>query len=76
MRTKEYAAEDAARVKVEILEQAENTLLIRWVEPGRRCHSGEQRRDPDSVGLTPVPRSLARATRARWTRPRPAQPHT
>jgi hypothetical protein len=42
MRTREYAAEDVARVQVEILEQSENTLLIRWVELGR-CHYGEQR---------------------------------
>jgi hypothetical protein len=42
MRTRVYAAEDIARVQVEILEQDKNTLLIRWVEPGR-CHFGEQR---------------------------------
>ena len=42
MRTREYSAEDAARVRVEILEQYENALIIRWVEPGR-CHYGEQR---------------------------------
>jgi hypothetical protein len=42
MRTRDYAAKDVARVQVEILEQDENTLLIRWVEPGR-CHYGEQR---------------------------------
>ena len=37
----EYAAADAARVRVKILEQSETTL-ISWVEPGR-CHYGEQR---------------------------------
>jgi hypothetical protein len=42
MRTRKYAAEDVARVMVEILEHDENTLLTRWVEPGR-CHYGEQR---------------------------------
>jgi hypothetical protein len=41
MRTREYAAEDVARVQVEILEQDENTLVIRWVESGR-CHYDEQ----------------------------------
>ena len=42
METKDYAAVDAAQVQVEILERSENTLIIRWVEPGR-CHYGEQR---------------------------------
>jgi len=42
MGTREYAAVDVTRVQVEILEQSENTLIIRWVEPGR-CHYGEQR---------------------------------
>jgi hypothetical protein len=42
MRTRDYAAKDVAQVQLEILEQNENTLLIRWVEPGR-CHYGEQR---------------------------------
>ncbi|MGF6652218.1 hypothetical protein OKW34_002780 [Paraburkholderia youngii] len=42
MSTREYAAAEVARVQVEILEQSENTLIIRWVEPGR-CHYGEQR---------------------------------
>ena len=42
MRTREYAAVDVARIQVEILEQSEDTLIIRWVEPGR-CHYGEQR---------------------------------
>jgi hypothetical protein len=42
MRTRDYGAEDVARVQVEILEQDKNTLIIRWVEPGR-CHYGEQR---------------------------------
>jgi hypothetical protein len=42
MRTREYAAVDVARVQVEILEQAEDTPILRWVEPGR-CYYGEQR---------------------------------
>lgn len=42
MKTTEYATVDVARVQVEILEQSENTLIIRWVEPGQ-CHYGEQR---------------------------------
>ncbi|MCP3716269.1 MULTISPECIES: DUF3331 domain-containing protein [unclassified Paraburkholderia] len=42
MKTSEYAAVDAARVQIEILERSENILIIRWVEPGR-CHYGEQR---------------------------------
>jgi hypothetical protein len=42
MRTRRYAAVDMARVQVEILEQSEDTLIVRWVEHGRR-HYGEQR---------------------------------
>jgi hypothetical protein len=42
MRTREYVAGDVARVQIEILERSEDTLIIRWVEPGR-CHYGEQR---------------------------------
>ncbi|EEA02317.1 hypothetical protein BH160DRAFT_2417 [Burkholderia sp. H160] len=42
MKAKEYAAVDDARVQVQILEQSETTLIIRWVEPGR-CHYAEQR---------------------------------
>jgi hypothetical protein len=42
MRTKTSPALDASRVQVEILEQSETTLVVRWVEPGR-CHYGEQR---------------------------------
>jgi len=41
MRTREYAAVDVAGVQIEILERNEDTLIIRWVEPGR-CHYGEQ----------------------------------
>jgi Domain of unknown function (DUF3331) len=29
-------------LRIEILERSENTLVIRWVEPGK-CHYGEQR---------------------------------
>jgi hypothetical protein len=42
MRTKKSLVVDLNSVRIEILEQSENTLLIRWVEPGR-CHYGEQR---------------------------------
>jgi hypothetical protein len=42
MRTNQSVAVDVTRVQIEILEQSENTLIIRWVEPGR-CHYGEQR---------------------------------
>jgi hypothetical protein len=42
MRTRDNAADDFARVQIEILEQDEKTILIRWVEPGR-CHYAEQR---------------------------------
>ncbi|WP_186020718.1 DUF3331 domain-containing protein [Burkholderia gladioli] len=33
---------DASDVHVEILEQSDTLLVVRWVEPGR-CHYGEQR---------------------------------
>ena len=42
MRTKKSPAPDLSRVQIQILEQSDNTLIIRWVEPGR-CHYGEQR---------------------------------
>jgi hypothetical protein len=42
VKTSKYATLDDARVQVEILEQSETILIIRWVEPGR-CHYGEQR---------------------------------
>ncbi|MGF6289919.1 MULTISPECIES: DUF3331 domain-containing protein [Paraburkholderia] len=42
MMTRECSEVEVARVQIEVLEQFENTLIIRWVEPGR-CHYGEQR---------------------------------
>jgi hypothetical protein len=57
-----FAKVDATRVHVEILEQSENTLIVRWVEPGR-CHYGEQRwrrRSANSSGTCVVSRRAIR----------------
>ena len=62
MKTREYAVVDPERVRVEILEQSENTLIIRWVEPGR-CHYGEQlwrRRHARASGVCVVSRRAIR----------------
>lgn len=62
MRTKKSPAPDLSRVQIEILEQSENTLVIRWVEPGR-CHYGEQRwrrRSANSSGTCVVSRRAIR----------------
>jgi len=40
--SKSLPALDPADVHVEILEQSDTLLVVRWVEPGR-CHYGEQR---------------------------------
>jgi hypothetical protein len=62
VKTSEYATLDDARVQVEILEQSETTLIIRWVEPGR-CHYGEQRwrlRHASAPGVCVVSRRAIR----------------
>ncbi|GAB7539151.1 DUF3331 domain-containing protein [Burkholderia sp. 22PA0099] len=40
--SKSIPLRDPADVHVEILEQSDTLLVVRWVEPGR-CHYGEQR---------------------------------
>jgi Domain of unknown function (DUF3331) len=60
MRTK--TSPDLSRVQIQILEQCEHTLVIRWVEPGR-CHYGEQRwrrRAANSSGTCIVSRRTIR----------------
>ncbi len=62
MRTKKAHAIDISRVQIEILEQSDTTLIIRWVEPGR-CHYGEQRwrrRSANSSGTCIVSRRTIR----------------
>jgi Domain of unknown function (DUF3331) len=62
MRTRKSSAPDVTRVQIQILEQSENTLIIRWVEPGR-CHYGEQRwrrRSANSSGTCIVSRRAIR----------------
>jgi hypothetical protein len=62
MRTKKSTAPDLSRVQIQILEQSENTLIVRWVEPGR-CHYGEQRwrrRSANSSGTCIVSRRAIR----------------
>ncbi|WP_429296517.1 DUF3331 domain-containing protein [Paraburkholderia atlantica] len=77
MKTTDYATLDAARVQVEVLEQSETTLIIRWVEPGRR-HYGEQRwrrRYARAPGLCVVSRRAIRRGDAVFSpaeRPAPA----
>jgi Domain of unknown function (DUF3331) len=62
MRPKKSPTPDLSRVEIQILEQSENTLIIRWVEPGR-CHYGEQRwrrRSANSSGTCIVSRRAIR----------------
>ncbi len=62
MRTKMSRVTDVSRVQIEILEQSDTTLIIRWVEPGR-CHYGEQRwrrRSANASGTCVVSRRTIR----------------
>jgi hypothetical protein len=62
MRNRKSRAIDISRVQIEILEQSDTTLIIRWVEPGR-CHYGEQRwrrRSANSSGTCVVSRRAIR----------------
>ncbi|WP_206956760.1 DUF3331 domain-containing protein [Trinickia acidisoli] len=62
MRANKSRAVDASRVQIEILEQSDTTLIIRWVEPGR-CHYGEQRwrrRSANASGTCVVSRRAIR----------------
>jgi len=62
MGTKKAHAIDISRVQIEILEQSDTTLIVRWVEPGR-CHYGEQRwrrRSANSSGTCIVSRRAIR----------------
>ena len=62
MGNRKSRAIDISRVQIEILEQSDTTLIIRWVEPGR-CHYGEQRwrrRSANSSGTCVVSRRAIR----------------